>query len=58
MPALPLSETLEGEVGKATNVRGPECTSEDIPEYSQAMYMTKPRAMGFYDKVPFSTAIH
>jgi hypothetical protein len=35
MPALPLSEALKGQVGKATNIRGAECTSEDIPEFSQ-----------------------
>jgi hypothetical protein len=34
MPALPHSETLERGVGKATNVRGAGCTSEDIPELS------------------------
>jgi len=34
MPALPLSETLERGVGKATNVRGAGCASEDIPELS------------------------
>jgi len=35
MPALPLSETLERGVGKATNVRGAGYASEDIPELSQ-----------------------
>ena len=35
IPALPLSEPLERGVGKATNVRGAGCTSEDIPELSQ-----------------------
>jgi hypothetical protein len=34
MPALPLFETLERGVGKATNVRGAECALEDIPEFS------------------------
>jgi hypothetical protein len=58
MPALSLSETLERGVGKATNVRGAGCTSEGISELSHDVYLTKPRAIGFIDKVPFCTAIH
>lgn len=58
MPALPLSETLEGQVGKANNLRGPECMSDDIPEFSQDDVSDKTAGQGFYDKVPSCTAIH